>query len=130
MLVDLDSISSKDGLLRATLTVDERNVTIGAQTVQALTYNGEFLGPTLRVHPGDTMELTLQNCISETTNLHFHGMNVSPNGLADNIFRAIDPGQAAPYVLRSRPNRPPAPTGITTTCTACRRLTCRGAYLV
>ena len=105
ILVDPDAISSKDGLLRATLTVDQRNVTIGDQTVQALTYNGAFLGPTLRVYPGDTMELTLRNCIRETTNLHFHGMNVSPNGLADNIFRVIDPGQAAPYVVRVTPEQ-------------------------
>jgi len=30
-----------------------------------------------------------------TTNLHFHGLHVSPSGMADNIFRKIEPGQRA-----------------------------------
>ena len=29
-----------------------------------------------------------------TTNLHFHGVHVSPDGIADNIFRSMEPGQS------------------------------------
>jgi len=29
-----------------------------------------------------------------TTNFHFHGSHVSPGGLADNIFRSMEPGQS------------------------------------
>ena len=29
-----------------------------------------------------------------TTNFHFHGSHVSPGGIADNIFRSMDPGHS------------------------------------
>ncbi|MDB5540872.1 MAG: putative multicopper oxidase [Devosia sp.] len=106
MLAEPAVISSQNGVLRTTLIVAPQNVTIGTQTIQALTYNGTFVGPTLRVRPGDRIELTLENCLSETTNLHFHGMDVTPSDLGDNIFRAIDPAQSAPYVLQVPPEQP------------------------
>ena len=29
-----------------------------------------------------------------TTNFHLHGLHVSPDGLSDNIFRSMEPGQS------------------------------------
>jgi suppressor of ftsI len=105
-LVEPPVISSQAGVLRATLTVAEQNVQIGNQTVLGRLYNGTFVGPTLRVRPGDLMELTLANCLTETTNLHFHGMHVTPTGFGDDIFRAVDPGEAGGYLVRIPPTQP------------------------
>src|SRR5438270_8912113 len=105
-LVEPPVISSQDGMLRTTLTVAEQNVPAGDQTVLGRVYNNSFVGPTLRVRPGDQVDLTLANCLTETTNLHFHGMHVTPKEFGDDIFREIDPGQTAGYQFRIPPNEP------------------------
>ena len=46
-------------------------------------------GSTLVVKPGDTMRVTLVNHLSEDTNLHFHGLHVSPSGIADSADRGM-----------------------------------------
>ncbi len=88
-----------DGVLRATLTAEEREVEIAGQPIRARVFNGSFVGPTLRVRPGERIELELVNHLMEPTNLHFHGLHVSPGGEADNIFRTVNPGETARYVL-------------------------------
>src|SRR3954467_11909975 len=75
-----------DGVLRTTLTAEEREVEIAGQRIRGRVFNGSFIGPTLRVRPGDRIELELVNHLMEPTNLHFHGLHVSPGGEADNIF--------------------------------------------
>src|SRR3954469_19140475 len=103
-LVEPPVLSSRDGMLQATLTVAERNVPAGDQTILGRVYNNSFVGPTLRVRPGDQVDLTLENWLDETSNLHFHGMHVTPTKFGDDIFRTVDPGQAAGYHLRIPPN--------------------------
>ena len=49
-------------------------------------YQGQFIGPTLRVQPGDTVRVQLRNGLKEPTNLHSHGMFVSPIGISDNVL--------------------------------------------
>jgi len=49
-------------------------------------FNGRVPGPLLEARPGDDVQLRLRNTLREPTNLHFHGLHVSPNGTADNIF--------------------------------------------
>src|SRR5215218_3193649 len=88
-----------DGVLRATLTAEEREVEIAGQPIRGRVFNGSFVGPTLRVRPGDRIELELVNRLTKPTNLHFHGIHVSPGGEADNIFRMVNPGETAQYVL-------------------------------
>lgn len=90
-------IDSQNGLLRATLTAEETRVTIGGRRFLARVYNGSFVGPTLRVRPGDHVELTLVNHLSEPTNLHFHGLHISPSGSADNVFLSVAPGRSFVY---------------------------------
>jgi suppressor of ftsI len=86
-------------VLRATLTAEEREVEIAGQPIRGRVFNGSFVGPTLRVRPGERIELELVNHLMEPTNLHFHGLHVSPGGEADNIFRMVNPGETAQYVL-------------------------------
>ncbi len=39
-------------------------------------YNGNFLGPTIRVRNGQRFQLKLKNNLPETTTLHWHGLHV------------------------------------------------------
>jgi suppressor of ftsI len=98
---------SRDGLLRMTLTVDERVVAIAGTPVKAKTYAGRFLGPTLHVRPGDTLELRLVNRLGEPTNLHEHGFHVSPIGISDNVLRTMPAGSANAVRVRIPPNMAP-----------------------
>ena len=63
----------------------------------ALTYNGKTPGPTLRVRPGDRLRVTLSNRLDSPTNLHVHGLHVSPNAASDNVFVMIGPGEEHTY---------------------------------
>ena len=63
----------------------------------ALTYNGTTPGPTLRVRPGDRLRVTLRNRLDSPTNLHVHGLHVSPSANSDNVFVMINPGEEHTY---------------------------------
>ena len=64
-----------------------------AVQTRALCYNGTVPGPTLRLRPGDELSVRLVNGLDEPTNLHVHGLHVSPEDDADNVFRAVLPGK-------------------------------------
>ncbi len=74
-------------------------VQVGRFRATTATYNGNYTGPVLRARPGDRMSLRLVNRLAEPTNLHFHGLHVSPSGISDNVFLTVDPGQSQEYVL-------------------------------
>ncbi|MFN8591683.1 MAG: multicopper oxidase family protein [Thermomicrobiales bacterium] len=97
---------SENGVLKATLTVSRQQVDIGGTPIVATVYNGSFVGPTFHVKPGDHVEISLVNTLGEMTNLHFHGLHVSPSGDADNIFLEVLPGQTQQYVLDIPANHP------------------------
>jgi FtsP/CotA-like multicopper oxidase with cupredoxin domain len=73
-----------------------------------------FIAPTIRVFPGETVRLALHNALDpepgcdggpdvnvphcfNTTNLHAHGLWVSPAGNSDNVSLAIRPGVTFDY---------------------------------
>jgi FtsP/CotA-like multicopper oxidase with cupredoxin domain/peroxiredoxin len=78
---------------------------------QLICYNGQPVGPTIRVRRGTTFHIRVKNNLPAkgavkppaidnnneqphdlcTTNLHTHGLHVSPAGTADNIFVDINP---------------------------------------
>ncbi|GAA4407481.1 multicopper oxidase family protein [Fodinibacter luteus] len=89
-------LTSRGGLLEVGLTATGGVVLAGRRT-RALGYNGTSPGPTLRVAPGDVLRLTLTNNLHDTTNLHTHGLHVSPEGESDDVFRMVEPGQSARY---------------------------------
>lgn len=97
---DVPVVSSRAGVLRLRLVAREQHVSIDGVRVLAKVYNGGFVGPTMAVSPGDTMRIRLVNRLDEMTNLHFHGMFVSPKARSDNIFRMVHPGETAHYVVR------------------------------
>ncbi len=89
--------SGRGGVLRATLTARATGVRVGGRVVKSTVYDGELAPPTLRVAPGDTIRLELRNRLPEDrTNLHYHGMSVSPlpnaDGLGDDVFVDAAPG--------------------------------------
>ena len=100
-------IQSVAGRLTASIACVTNPVSIaGRRARQPVTYNDAFPGPTLWVHPGDTIDITFSNRIifdqadtkpkygrppraTRMTNLHFHGMHVSPMGTADNMLVVV-----------------------------------------
>jgi FtsP/CotA-like multicopper oxidase with cupredoxin domain len=100
-------IRSANGVLDVALTASPSAVVVGGVTVNALTYNGSLPGPTLVVRPGDTMTVSLANHLTDPTNLHTHGLHVSPDGSSDNVFRRIDAGATAQYRYEIPADHPP-----------------------
>ena len=54
-----------------------------------MVYNGSLPGPALHVYPGDRVEIDLINNLNESTNLHFHGLHVSPGNNSDGSERIM-----------------------------------------
>ena len=100
-LVQPPEIRSRDGILDATLTAAPGAVQVGQFTFPGLLYNGAYLPPLLRVRTGDVMRVRLRNRLpAAPTNLHFHGMGVSPKGNSDNVFIHVHPGQDFQYEVK------------------------------
>jgi len=72
--------------------------------------DGDFVGRSIRVKPGDTLRIRLDNnlpaCTKEElaqgpcrndTNLHTHGLWISPSGNSDNVMISIPPGEGFDY---------------------------------
>ena len=99
-------LASSGGNLDVTLTAAESQVPYQDGTRWAMTYNGGSQGPTLRVHPGDTLNVTLVNDLNEPTSLHTHGLHVSPDGSSDNPFVTVEPGQTTTYTYQIPSDQP------------------------
>ena len=107
--------SSADGVLETELHVRYAYNDVGGYQLYTRTYEGTLPGPTLRVQPGDTLRINLVNELPpnrsealldtdlpqllNTTNFHFHGSHVSPDGNSDNIFRSFEPGHSYPIEI-------------------------------
>lgn len=90
---------ANNGVLQETLTVQRTRFAVGGTEVVGRSYDGNFIGPTLVVAPGDRIELTIDNQLPEQTNIHFHGFHTSPSGIADNVLREIAPGKTGQVVV-------------------------------
>jgi len=60
--------------------------------------SGSILGPTMVVNKGDVMSVNLQNNLSETTNIHWHGLVIPANmdGHPENV---VQPGGSFTYTF-------------------------------
>ena len=92
--------TSHHGVLDVTLVASQKRVTIAGRQVLAKVYNGSFAAPTLIASPGDLIQVKLVDHLNQPTNLHFHGLEVSPDGDADNIFISVAPGHSFQYRFR------------------------------
>jgi FtsP/CotA-like multicopper oxidase with cupredoxin domain len=107
-LVEPEVRRSSNGVLETTLRMRYAWKDIGGYRLYMRTYEGTIPGPTLRVKPGDTLRIKLVNDLPpnrdptpanhsvphnfNTTNFHSHGLHVSPDGIADNVMRTMEPG--------------------------------------
>jgi suppressor of ftsI len=111
-LVRPQEIRSTNGVLRMTITAAPERVELGDFSFPGLLYNGAYLPPLLRPRLGDTMRIIFRNALPDnrsdlpicgstlsdnTSNLHFHGMAVSPKGNSDNVFVRVEPGREFDY---------------------------------
>src|SRR6266481_1144568 len=98
--------------LHAAITSDGRN---------SFYFNGQPNAPTLRLSPGDQLKITYVNDLpakaTETcaitpcmdmTNLHFHGLTVSPHAPQDDVLGMMAmPGQSLSYTVQIPKDHPP-----------------------
>ncbi|PFG32407.1 multicopper oxidase family protein [Sanguibacter antarcticus] len=95
--VEPSVLSSRDQTLRVEMETAEREVTLAGRRATVLSFNGTVPGPTLRLQPGDRLQVAMTNNLSTSTNLHVHGLHVSPQGASDNPFVNIAPGETYEY---------------------------------
>lgn len=93
-------LASKDGLLEVELTAAPVELSIAGKTAKMISYNGTVPGPTFKVKPGDALRVKLTNNLDKATNLHTHGLFVSPEGNSDNPFVHVMPGESFDYEFK------------------------------
>jgi len=103
---------SKDGVLKTTLVAEYKIGKVDNEPITAMVYNGSLPGPTFHVYPGDRVEIDLVNNLNESTNLHYHGLHVSPGNnsdgtASDNVFLDVAPGKTQHYTLHIPKDHPP-----------------------
>ena len=101
-LVEPAVVDSVDGTLDLDLRVAESEVVVGGATVRMLTYNGTVPGPTLHLRPGDRLRVRLTNGLVEPTNLHTHGLEVTPTGSSDPSTEPCCPNPKTTTPARAR----------------------------
>jgi FtsP/CotA-like multicopper oxidase with cupredoxin domain len=106
-LVEPLVLRSSDGVLRVRLEAAETRVPLAGGEASTLAYNGGLPGPTLYMQPGDRLQIELVNRLAEPTNLHVHGLHVSPEGNGDNAFVVVDPGGSFAYDYQLPTDHPP-----------------------
>lgn len=88
---------STNGLLETELEARSSSIKLGQQQGILLSYNGQIPGPRLEAKPGNTVRIRFTNNLTQVTNLHFHGLHISPSGNADNIFLSVPAGETQTY---------------------------------
>lgn len=105
-------LRSSGGVLSTTLDVQMGTNVLNGITCTGRTYGGVIGGPTLRVRPGDHLSILIDNNLPpnpdpgmpmdiniphhfNSTNLHTHGLHVSPN--QDNVLVEVEPGAELLY---------------------------------
>jgi suppressor of ftsI len=93
----------------------------------ALVFAGHEVPPVIRAVPGGTIHLKYINQMSKSsrevcvdgpcmnmTNLHFHGLHVSPEAPGDDVLTMMaTPGESLGYTVEIPADQPPGCTGIT-----------------
>jgi FtsP/CotA-like multicopper oxidase with cupredoxin domain len=127
--ISTQHVIEQEGTIYNYLRVALAKNKIGGCEVELRNYNGHLTGDTLRVKPGGTLRVWIQNDLEfeednhgtharegdnpndphnfNTTNFHSHGLHVSPSGIADNVLRMMPPGPTGyPVVIRVPDDHP------------------------
>jgi FtsP/CotA-like multicopper oxidase with cupredoxin domain len=100
-LVQPQQIRSRNGVLDAALTAAPGHVQLGSFNFEGMLYNSAYLPPLLRARTGDVLRIAFSNALpGDPSNLHFHGMSVSPKGKSDNVFIHVHPGEEFHYEVK------------------------------
>jgi suppressor of ftsI len=97
------------------------HATVNSAGHDSFAYNGQNIAPVIRVSPGDTLKIEYENDLpvhstescaispcKNMTNLHFHGMEVSPQSPQDDVIDMMAmPGDTLHYVVRIPADHPP-----------------------
>ena len=109
--VEMAGVVNKPGVVEVGLEVKPATVNVNGYMMNMLTYNGSFQGPTIRVKRGDLLKVRFKNSLTlstatntlghrtDITNLHTHGLHVSPSGNSDNPHLEFVPGQEFLYEI-------------------------------
>lgn len=98
---------SENGALFVSMEARATDVKLGTDEIRGATYNGVYGGPVLRLKPGDTLHFQLVNHLAQVTNVHFHGLGVSPEGHGDDSMHMVGPGESWEYVIEIPKDHPP-----------------------
>lgn len=115
--------TAQNGHFSGTLELGQATLNIGGQTLTTRAYRqagGAFSipGPTIRMTPGQSYVLTLKNLLPyappstvendfrdpNITNLHTHGLHVSPMSPSDDVMRKVNGGQCGDYAFALSPD--------------------------
>ena len=58
------------------LVMQEGFLTLPMGTSKTMGFNGDYLGPTIRVSNGDLVDIEVQNTLKEDSTVHWHGLHV------------------------------------------------------
>jgi len=96
-----------NGVTTVTLRAAESAVQVGDAPYESLVFNGNYDAPLIRTRPGGVVRITLDDQMDEFTNLHFHGMTVSPLNKGDSIFRLTNAHEVGTYDIQLPPDHSP-----------------------
>lgn len=94
---------------------------VNANGRDAFAFDGGVVAPVIRASPGDVLKIAYSNDLPDKspetcainpcmdmTNLHFHGLTVSPNSPQDDVIGMMArPGQTLHYSVEIPPDHPP-----------------------
>lgn len=89
--------TSQDGLLEVNLQAAPETVLVDGRPAELLAFNGQVPGPRLVARAGDQVRIHLTNHLHHPTNLHYHGLHISPQDNGDNVFLQVPPGERFTY---------------------------------
>ncbi|MEW6418136.1 MAG: multicopper oxidase domain-containing protein [Nitrospirota bacterium] len=89
--------SVEPGVVEVSIEAKVAPISVNGNIANLLTYNGLYPAPTIKVRNGDKLIVNLKNSLSmlgtnilghdrDITNLHTHGLHVSPSGNSDNMM--------------------------------------------
>lgn len=88
-------INNGSASLNAQFSVSE---ILKGKSSTTLSYGNGLLGPTIRANTGDTVGVSLQNSLSEETNIHWHGL-ILPEDMDGHPKDVASPGGSLNYSL-------------------------------
>ena len=96
--IALPSPPTTNGQMNLTAQFTTQNIFKGKSSKVLGYQSGSILGPTIVVNTGDVMSVNLQNNLTETTNIHWHGLVIPANmdGHPENV---VQPGASFDYTF-------------------------------